>query len=138
LRWHTGSDRTSRDLAGISDKEVGRRVRAARAYKGITSVPALAEAINEPGMRVTTLYAIEQGKRHAPPRELAAIARACDLPAAFFEIDFRAIRPQPNDLETRLADLENKVAEARLDSLADDLAILRRRVEERAGEDPPQ
>jgi transcriptional regulator with XRE-family HTH domain len=125
-------------LADVSDKEVGRRVRAARAYKGITSVLALAEAINEPGMKATTLYAIEQGRRHAPPRELRAIARACDLPLAFFEMDFRAIPPQPNDLETRLADLEDKVAEARLDSLADDLAALRRRVEERGEEGPPQ
>lgn len=72
------------------DREVGRRVRAARAYKGLRSVPALSEAIGEGGLGTTTLYEIERGERYAEPRELAAIAKACTLPAEFFTMDFRA------------------------------------------------
>jgi transcriptional regulator with XRE-family HTH domain len=82
--------RTCRVLAGVDDKEVGRRVRAARSYKGLPSVPALANAINEDGLKATTLYGIEQGRRRAFPRELAAIANACGLPPAFFTMDFWA------------------------------------------------
>jgi hypothetical protein len=65
-------------------------VRAARSYKGLPSVPALAKAINEDGLKATTLYGIEQGRRRALPRELVAIARVCDLPPAFFTMDFWA------------------------------------------------
>lgn len=72
----------------VPQPEAGRRVRAARAYAGIKSVPALKDRIGSRGFGRTTLYAIEAG-RTAMRRPMAlAIADACDLPVEFFEVDF--------------------------------------------------
>lgn len=65
-------------------EELARRMRTARAYANLNSVEALAEAISEDGLGVRTLRGIEQGKRPARKRELAAIADACGLPVTFF------------------------------------------------------
>lgn len=120
------------------NSDLARRVKAARALAGLNSVKALADAIGQGGLSTKTLRAIEQGKRHAEPRELAAIAEACGLPASFFRIDFSATPTRPNDLEERLASLEQKVDAARLEQLADDLATLRRYVEARGEGAGPQ
>lgn len=72
-------------------EEISRRMRAARAYAGLSSVKKLAAKIDEPGLGTSTLYAIEQGRRRARPRDLRAIAQACGLPDSWFEVDFGLI-----------------------------------------------
>lgn len=64
--------------------EVGRRVRAARAYADDMSQPELGEALGS----ASTIKRIEAGKRIAQPHELEKIATACGLPVEFFTIDF--------------------------------------------------
>jgi transcriptional regulator with XRE-family HTH domain len=64
--------------------ETARRVRAARAYAGM-SVSELAERV---GLGLQTIKRIESGKRNARPFEVWAIAEGCDLPRAFFDLDF--------------------------------------------------
>lgn len=64
-------------LSPMDKKEVGRRVKAARAYGGFKSPQELGEKI---GIGRTTLYAIERGERRAKYWELAAIAEVCGLP----------------------------------------------------------
>jgi transcriptional regulator with XRE-family HTH domain len=77
--------------------ELARRIRTARAYANLTSVEALAEAISEDGLGVRTLRGIEQGKRPARKRELAAIAEACGLPATFFTDEDPFAKPGDED-----------------------------------------
>jgi transcriptional regulator with XRE-family HTH domain len=67
--------------------EIARRVRAARAYSGL-SVNDLADAV---GLGVQTIKRIESGKRTARPFEIWAIAEACKLPREFFDLDFREL-----------------------------------------------
>lgn len=56
--------------------EIGKRVRAVRAYAGL-SQGELAQMI---GMGRGTLWKIEQGTRKARPGELWEIARCCQVP----------------------------------------------------------
>jgi transcriptional regulator with XRE-family HTH domain len=65
--------------------ETARRVRAARAYAGM-SVSELAERV---GLGLQTIKRIESGKRNARPFEVWAIAEACELPREFFDLDFQ-------------------------------------------------
>jgi transcriptional regulator with XRE-family HTH domain len=89
--------------------EVGRRVRAARAYafgadRGREEV---ARAIN---VSTRTLSRIESGRRSLSDDEQAAAAHACGLPAEFFSIDFAATeRPDDGDISSRLLGVEQLV-----------------------------
>jgi hypothetical protein len=65
-----------------------RRLRAARALAGLKSVQELARIIDQKGLSARTLADMEAGKRPIQPRDCREIARACDLPAAFFSSDF--------------------------------------------------
>jgi uncharacterized protein YdcH (DUF465 family) len=106
-------------------EQTARRVKAARALAGIDSVEALAERINQRGLGLKVLRQIEQGRRHAEPRELAAIAEACGIAREFFGLDFQ---PDANDkpaTET-LRRLEN--AESQLASIWDSINRLDQRV----------
>src|SRR3954451_17915597 len=70
-----------------SHPEIARRVRAARAYSGM-SVSDLADVV---GLGVQTVKRIEAGKRTARPFEIWAIAEACALPREFFDLDFKEL-----------------------------------------------
>lgn len=97
----------------LSDEEVQRRIRAARALRGAT-VDQLAERINEPGLKSGTLGSIERGERKAHRRELRSIAEALDLPFEFFTIeDFGVLREaaRPDEILARLERIEDALAE---------------------------
>lgn len=62
-------------------KELGRRVRAARAYAGLSNTE-LAESIQ---IGRSTLVKIEAGRREAKRWELYAIAEVCGVPREWFD-----------------------------------------------------
>lgn len=71
-----------------SNREQGRRVKAARALAGLT-IEQLAERLTEEGrLGARTLRKIEAGDRPVRAMELREIARACDVPYGFFTTDF--------------------------------------------------
>ena len=93
--------------------EVARRVRAARAYAGL-SVAELADRL---GMGVQTIKRVESARRAARRFELAAIAEACELPRAFFEVDFDDLCGEATaqrELLTRIEDRLNRLEQALL------------------------
>lgn len=92
--------------------EVARRMKAARALAGL-SAEKLAERINEDGLKVGVLRAMEQ-KRHGQPklRNLRVIALACGLPAEWFWM------PSIREAIDCAAQMLNVSSEARFDELA--------------------
>jgi transcriptional regulator with XRE-family HTH domain len=90
------------------DAEVGRRIRAARAYADIKQ-PHLAAQL---GVSRDTVYRLEKGGRQLRPLEneealLERIADLCGLPAAFFTIDLAELdmlaTPEDRELLAREA-----------------------------------
>jgi transcriptional regulator with XRE-family HTH domain len=65
-------------------EETARRVRAARAYAGL-SIPRLAKEL---GVGMQTIKRIESGRRSPRRYELWGIADICGLPSGFFERSF--------------------------------------------------
>ena len=70
-------------LRRVSSEDLPRRLRAARALAGYSTVEALARALDEPGLGARTLRAIEQSKRDPAPRDLRVIADACGVSIEF-------------------------------------------------------
>ena len=89
--------------------EVARRVRAARAYAGL-SVADVATAV---GLGAQTIKRIEAGRRTPRSFEIWAIADVCGLPREWFNADFKALSHQAE----RQADLLRRV-EQQLSALA--------------------
>jgi transcriptional regulator with XRE-family HTH domain len=85
--------------------ETARRVRAARAYAGL-SVNELAEQI---GLGLQTVKRIENGKRGALTHELWAIAQACGLPREFFDLDLDLLSNRASRLERTLTQVETRL-----------------------------
>src|SRR3954453_8543251 len=92
--------------------EVARRVRAARAYAGL-SIQELAARV---GIGLQTLKRIENGRRKPSGPELLAIAEACGLPREFFDLDLdllsnRALLLQRtmSQVDRRLSRIEQKL-----------------------------
>lgn len=88
--------------------EVTRRLRAARAYAGL-SLDRLAEVLREngvSGLGSGTLHTIERGERAVAPRELLEIAKACGVDESFFYGDFAWMsdveKHWPEEQDTRL------------------------------------
>ena len=71
----------------VQSSDVARRVRAARAYAGL-SVRELADAI---GIGVQTIKRIEAGARAPRTMEVWAIAEVCGLPNEWFEMDVEGL-----------------------------------------------
>lgn len=73
--------------------ELGRRIRAARAYKGIKSQRELGELLG--GVPQSTMQRIESGERGLRPLEqitlLREIARVCELPYEWFTADLKRL-----------------------------------------------
>jgi transcriptional regulator with XRE-family HTH domain len=88
-----------------SSIEVARRVRAARAYAGL-SVNELAGRI---GLGLQTIKRIESGKRTARRFEVWAIAEACNLPREFFEIDLDLLSRRAAALQEALAKVDERL-----------------------------
>ncbi len=74
-------------MAVVPQPEAGRRIRAARAYRGLSSVGELAAKTGR-GLKATKLYALERGEQPLRRPDALAIAEACMVPVAFFEVDF--------------------------------------------------
>lgn len=91
--------------SGPTIGETARRVRAARAYCGLTA-SALAEQL---GMGVQTIKRIEAGRRSVRPYEVIAIAEACGLPRAFFEVPFGQLASQADRLDARLDNVDSRL-----------------------------
>ena len=89
-----------RGMATVGQPEAGRRIRAARWYKGISSVGKLA-ALLPRGLGTTKVYALERGEQPLRRQDALAIAEVCDLDVAFFEVDFQRLsellEPRPGD-----------------------------------------
>jgi transcriptional regulator with XRE-family HTH domain len=88
-----------------SSVETARRVRAARAYAGL-SVNELASRI---GLGLQTIKRIESGKRSARRFEVWAIAEACALPREFFEMDLDLLNRQTVMLHDTLNRVEERL-----------------------------
>jgi transcriptional regulator with XRE-family HTH domain len=93
-------------MEAVDVKEQGRRVRAARAYAGLSNED-LAERT---GIGRSTLVKTESGKRQARKWELWAIAEICGVPREFFESEELSITGRGDDA----GDVEE------LEALADD------------------
>jgi transcriptional regulator with XRE-family HTH domain len=89
-----------------SSAETARRVRAARAYAGL-SVNDLANRI---GLGLQTIKRIECGKRTARRFEIWAIAEACGLPREFFEMDLELLNRQATVMHEAMARVEERLA----------------------------
>jgi transcriptional regulator with XRE-family HTH domain len=96
--------------------EVARRVRAARAYAQLT-VGELADRI---GLGAQTIKRIEAARRNPRLHEVWAIAEACGLPRAFFELQFSGLIDRAelvvgvlSDIDARLRRLEQRLGQTR-------------------------
>jgi transcriptional regulator with XRE-family HTH domain len=86
--------------------EVARRVRAARAYAGL-SVSDVATAI---GLGAQTIKRIEAGRRTPRSFEIWAIADVCGLPREWFMADFKALSHQAERQAELLRRVEEQLA----------------------------
>ena len=89
-----------------SNAETARRVRAARAYAGLS----VNELANRVGLGLQTIKRIECLKRTARPFEVWAIAEACGLPREFFEVDLELLNRQGSVLRETLSGVEDRLA----------------------------
>lgn len=107
----------------VSDDELRRRVKAARAYAGYDSTKDLAAAIGPHGkLGDRTLRTLEGAgaPRRFSDQHLVLIARACGLPLEFFEVDFARLPELAAGptVDQRLAALEAEVFSEAADALA--------------------
>lgn len=105
--------------------DIGRRIRAARALAEFPSVDDLARAIDESGLGTKTLRAIERGERPAQPRDLRAIAAACDVSVEFLTGPDELVRHPAGDGERTRADAMTAL-DARLVQLLEGLDAMQR------------
>jgi transcriptional regulator with XRE-family HTH domain len=79
---------------------LGRRLRAARLLGGFSTQAALADALDLRGLHVRNIRDAEtndgrlESGRLIAPHELEAIARACGIDVAFFELDLADLSEQ--------------------------------------------
>lgn len=81
MAWNRRSEVT------ISPTEFKRRNRAARELAGIRSHSELAARIDQRNLSASNIRAMERGERPLYRSDLFAIAEACGLPLAWFEVD---------------------------------------------------
>jgi transcriptional regulator with XRE-family HTH domain len=93
-------------VATTSSAETARRVRAARAYAGLS----VSELANRIGLGLQTIKRIESGKRTARRFEIWAIGEACGLPREFFEMDLELLNRQATVAQETLARVEERLA----------------------------
>lgn len=98
---------------GAVDRErAARRTRAAVALAGYERVEDLATNLDGSGVGLKRLRQIYQQRGTEPRRvELREIAEACNLPFAFFEVDFATLGQPDAATEERLTALEKKLEE---------------------------
>lgn len=97
---------SSESMVLVQAGDVARRVRAARAYAGL-SVRELADSI---GIGVQTIKRIEAGSRAPRTMEIWAIAEVCGLPNEWFELDVEALARYAADASSLLARVEQRLA----------------------------
>jgi transcriptional regulator with XRE-family HTH domain len=90
----------------IHASELARRVRAARAYAGL-SVRDLADTI---GIGLQTIKRIEAGTRAPRKMEIWAIAEACELPREWFELEWTELAMRAAEGAELLARVEARLA----------------------------
>jgi transcriptional regulator with XRE-family HTH domain len=100
-----------KDSPDLQLEEVGRRVKAVRAYAAL-SIPELAERL---GVGAQTIKRIEAGRRAAKNFELWAIADICEVPRWIFDGNGRdpddgagGLAAKVRALEARLVRLEQQ------------------------------
>jgi transcriptional regulator with XRE-family HTH domain len=92
---------------GVRAPDLTRRVRAARAYSGL-SVQELATAI---GVGAQTIKRIEAGRRTPRQMEVSAIADVCGLPHNWFSADWASCCQQVEALSDLMNRLEQRQIE---------------------------
>jgi transcriptional regulator with XRE-family HTH domain len=118
---HRGSI-TQRTEEGGKLSELGRRITAACAYAGFSSVGSLADRI---GLQPDSLRQIEIGAVDLEQVDLesvlASISDATGMPTAFFVMDLRELDPEWEPSHKKLERLEDRMDEMleRIDGLAD-------------------
>jgi transcriptional regulator with XRE-family HTH domain len=112
------SSRTGRGMDLVvttaqSTTETARRIRAARTYACLS----VAELAGRIGMGIQTVKRIEAGRRSVRRFEIWAIAEACGLPRAFFEMDFCELAERAAVSSAALTRIDQRLAriESRLD-----------------------
>ena len=85
---------------------MGRRIKAARHYAGLTNIRDLSKAISLDGFSVGTLRDMEQGRKDPSRTELKVIADACDVPRWFLEGGI--VRPE-DEMLRKLSVVEQKL-----------------------------
>lgn len=78
----------------MAASEIGRRVRAARAYAGFRNRATLAQRLE---LSKETVQRIEGGEREVKRSELLAIAEACEVPMWFLEEGWEGWREASGD-----------------------------------------
>jgi transcriptional regulator with XRE-family HTH domain len=106
--------------SAVDQDELRRRVRAARAYAGM-SLDRMAAAL---GVGRQTLVRIERGERKPKRMELREMAAISGLPVEFFSADFRLLAA-PGEADSALG----TVAVSALHELRDDIDRLLRAAE---------
>jgi len=86
----------------VNAEELGRRIRAARAYVGLNT-EELAERV---GMGASTLHRTEHGKRAPKKWELWGIAEVCQLPRGWFVTDWTEVFNDAGELESSVVEIE--------------------------------
>lgn len=94
-------------VPSVDSIEVGRRVRAVRAYSGMRA-ENFADAA---GLTYRTLRKVESGERLATREQLQAFSAAAGLRVEFFDVDFDALEHDAAValLTTRLNALEDRL-----------------------------
>ena len=85
--------------------ETAKRVRAARAYAGLT----ICELADRLGVGVQTIKRVEAGRRTVRTYELIGIAECCGLPREFFQVDFAQVKGTEPSLAEAVARIAERV-----------------------------
>lgn len=87
-------------MANAKQHSIGMRIRAARLLAGYTTPKALADYFKKQDVRgigATKIYMAERDEQPLEYRDLEEIARACELPVAFFTADLSRLHEISED-----------------------------------------
>lgn len=118
-----GEDKTAEDAELTPQEATARRVRAAQALGGFTSIPKMAEAMKPGGLTASRLHEIVQKRgTEAQEFELRQVATACTVPYGLFTLDLqKALDERAEIYEQRLKALERRLGIATAAPEADPL-----------------
>lgn len=122
-------------MPASDDPQIARRLRAARHLAGFKSVEALANALDQRSLGLTTLRGVERGEGTLDPMKRHAIAVACGLPDEFWTMDFHKAAEALEE-RSELSQLRVELTELREASRRQqaDIEVLSAEVRRRNGE----